>query len=197
MPGSRKREPSVECSTDPLPGGFFLPSLAREGRANLMAAQSGIARRVIGVCLVWAIVISIPAWLVYSCISNDNEKRNAAEARVAAETAKFATLELARTEIEHRVAARVVRDGRTLTVTDPLTHTVYVVPVRSQWVVSCDKASGLSVQLGGTSPGEDGDAVTVQIIPFQLAKMLSETKCQQIAPILGEEMTRITYLPER
>ena len=162
-----------------------------------MTTEPSPALRRIRACFAWAVVILIPTCFVYSCIIVDNEKRIAAEASVAAETAKFATAELAQAEIERRIAVQVVRNGRTLTVTDPLMHTVYVVPVRSQWVVSCDRFFGLSVKLGSTSPGEDSDAVTVEIIPIKFAKILSEEKCNEIAPMLGNVMIRVTFLPGR
>lgn len=162
-----------------------------------MAAQPSSALRVIRAYLVWATIILIPTFFVYSCIRDDNEKRLAAEASVSAEAAKFATAELAQTEIERRIAAQVVRNGRILTVTDPLLHTVYVIPVRSQWIVSCDRALGLSVQIGSTSPGENGDGVTVEVIPVRFGNILSETKCTEVATILGEVMNRVTFLPGR
>ena len=74
---------------------------------------------------------------------------------------------------------------------------IYVMPIRAQWIVRCDKHFGLAVQIGSTAPDENADAVTVQIIPYDAAITLSEAKCREIAPIAGNIMSQITYAPRR
>ena len=140
--------------------------------------------------------------LVYSCISNQGAKeqvrKEAALAGQRQEEIAFSTPDVARATIEHRLAIRLLRDGLTLTVNgDDVLHTVSVLPVSIPWVVSCDIV-GLTVQLGNTSSGSDSpDAVSITIISPERAAFLSPEKCREIAPIVGNVMSVMTFVPPR
>ncbi len=154
----------------------------------------------------WCFMLSIflvPIALVYSCVHNDKRTdvdKKAAEAKrleqLEQEASYFATPELARVEIERRLALRLVRYGRTLVANsgDGL-HTVSVVPISIPWIISCD-ILGLRVELGNSSSGENSiDSMFITIISIERASFLSLEKCKEIAPIFGNIMTAITYAP--
>jgi len=151
--------------------------------------------------LVMTAFVGIPAALIYSCSASNSAKRESDAAALyadqQAESAKFATTDLAQAEIERRLVPKIVRSGLTIIAEDELMHTIFVVPAHSQWIVSCDMNFGLSVQIGNTSPGENGDGVTIGVISFKLARFLSPDKCKELAPIVGAFMTRMTYVPGR
>jgi len=126
----------------------------------------------------------------------DNQNANSEatkEAQAKAELAKFETPELAQAEIERRLGLYLTRNGCTLTVkTDAHISSIYVVPVSIPWVVSCDRF-GFSVQFG--SGFSDNDSISIDIIPAKLASQLTEDKCSLLAPIAGEQMMVLTYVP--
>jgi hypothetical protein len=167
-----------------------------------MTHQDGGQRLHVKVWIGWlAILLGISA-VVYSCISRDareKERKDAASAeQKQQEIAAFSTPEAARATIEERLALRVGRDGLTLVVNsaDAL-HTISVLPVTVPWVVSCDRV-GLALQLGNTASDPDApDAVFIPIVPPERAAFLSVEKCKELAPIIGNVMTIMTFVPGR
>lgn len=113
------------------------------------------------------------------------------------ELTKFGNPELALAEIDKRLASRIERTGFTLTIQDPMLQTIFVVPIRTQWLVSCDKIFGLKVQIGSTSPDDNLDAIIVEIIPRKNASLLSVEQCKQFAGIAGAIMSQMTFVPGR
>ena len=114
----------------------------------------------------------------------------------ASELAKFATPSLARAEIERRLSQRLVRDGLMVVIEDgdATMHTTYVLPVTTPWIVYCD-TFGLRVQFGADV--SSGGSVLIQIIPIGAAGVLSAEKCKEIAPVLGNVVTIVTYAPAK
>jgi hypothetical protein len=146
----------------------------------------------------WLVLLAVLP-LIIGAVSgcDDRDKKSNAEraAERQAELAKFAIPDLARAEIERRLALRLVRHGLTLMAKDvaPLS-TIYILPIGIPWVVSCD-ILGLSVKLG--SNFSEADSVSIDIISLESVGDLSVDKCQEIAPILGSLMTAMTYTPAR
>jgi hypothetical protein len=163
-----------------------------------MTTNAGGLRARAGLLFLLAILLAILGG-VYNCHHQDELERVDREAAKAAasqvELTKFATSELARAEIERRLGLRLVRDGFTLIVNSAdAFHTVYVMPISIPWVISCDTL-GLNVSLGTFSGSDTVDGVFIEIIPLGGNDFLSVEKCKEIAPILGNIMTVMTYRP--
>jgi hypothetical protein len=163
-----------------------------------MTTNDGGLRARAGQLFLLAILLAILGG-AYSCHHQDEKERVEREAAKAAasqtELAKFATPDLARAEIERRLALHLVRDGLPLIVSSgEASHTVYVMPISIPWVISCDTL-GLNVSLGTFSGSDAMDGVFIEIIPLGESDFLSVEKCKEIAPVLGKVMTAMTFRP--
>lgn len=151
--------------------------------------------------LLTATLVILSLWIVFGAtifgeVPNTRGK-TPTKAELDGELAKFETAELAFAEIERRLVSRIERNGFTLTIQDSFLRTIFVVPIRTQWIVSCDKREGLRVQIGNATPDDDYAAVIVNIIAHSDASILSIDKCKQLANIAGSVMSTIAFAPGR